>query len=104
MTLLESLIALVVLGLSAVGFLDLFQEVSARTAATASRAQVVAVAEATMEHALAEPSGAVPTYPDSAGLRRRVELRAHATGLRELVVTVERDGGGRVSLHRLVGP
>jgi type II secretory pathway pseudopilin PulG len=105
MTLLESLVALVVLGLSAVGFLDLFQAVSARTAATAGRAQVLAIAESTMERVLVDAAAPVGTpvvaLPDSAGVQRRIEVRPHATGLREIVVTVETATGGRMALHRL---
>lgn len=102
MTLLEAMVALVVLGLSAVGFLDLFQQVATRTARTAGRAEVLAVAEATMERALLDRRGDAAL--DSAGLARRVEWRAHPTGMRELVVTVEGQAGGRVTLHRLVTP
>ncbi|MCU0624788.1 MAG: hypothetical protein MUF53_13135 [Gemmatimonadaceae bacterium] len=101
MTLLESLVALVVLGLSAVGFLDLFQAVSARTAATAGRAQVLAIAESTMERVLVDAAAPVGALPDSAGVQRRIEVRPHATGLREIVVTVEAATGGRMALHRL---
>lgn len=102
MTLLEAMVALVILGLSATGFLELFQQVSSQTAVTASRAEVLAVAEATMERAILD-GAAAPAPSDSAGLMRRLEWRAHPSGLRELVVTVEAPRGGRVELHRLVG-
>jgi Tfp pilus assembly protein PilE len=102
MTLLESFIALVVLGLSALGFLELFQQVAARTAATAGRAHIVAIAEATMERALSDRSAIAPTVRDSAGVRQRVELRQHPSGLLDVVVTVEHARDGQITLHRLV--
>ncbi|MDX2183247.1 MAG: type II secretion system protein [Gemmatimonadaceae bacterium] len=102
MTLLESLVALVVLGLSALGFLELFQQVAARTAATAGRAEVLAIAEATMERALSDRATLAPALRDSAGYRQRLDVQPHPTGLLEVVVTVEHARDGRVTLHRLV--
>lgn len=102
MTLLESLVALVVLGLSALGFLELFQQVAARTAATAGRAQVLAIAEATMERALSDRASIAPMVRDSGGVRRQIEVQQHPSGLLDVVVTVEDARDGRVTLHRLV--
>lgn len=101
MTLLESLVALVVLGLAATGFLELFQGASRAATDRAQWQRAVAVAESTMEGALAGESLVADTL---GGLRRRVEVRRRDDGLREIVVTVAVPGGGdaRVELHRLV--
>jgi type II secretory pathway pseudopilin PulG len=100
MTLLETLVALVVLGLAATGFLELFQRASAATADRAAWQRAVAVAETTMESVLA---GAPATGDTLGGLRRRVEVRPRPDGLREVVVTVALPGAGdaRVELRRL---
>lgn len=100
MTLLESLVALVILGLAATGFLELFQRASRAAGDRAAWQRAVAVAESTMEGALA---GADVTGDTLGGLRRRVEVRARPDGLREVVVTVVLPGAGdaKVELHRL---
>lgn len=101
MTLLESIVALVILGLAAVGFLELFQRASVATRDTASWSRAVAVAELTMERAVVQ-STAVSDSVD--GISRRVEIRPWTNGLREIVVTVDvpPPAGARVVLHRLV--
>ncbi|MCU0627099.1 MAG: type II secretion system GspH family protein [Gemmatimonadaceae bacterium] len=100
MTLLESLIALVILALAATGFLELFQRAAAASHDRIAWQHAVAIAESTMERALVD--GEVPA--DSAGWRRRVERRPAEDGLQELVVRVERANASalRVELHRLV--
>ncbi len=101
MTLLESIVALVILGLAAVGFLELFQRVSVSTRDTASWSHAVAVAELTMERAVLSADASTDSI---GGMRRRVELRPWKHGLREIVVTVEVPPplGASVVLHRLV--
>lgn len=101
MTLLESIVALVILGLAAVGFLELFQRASVATRDTASWSRAVAVAELTMERAVLQSTAS----RDSAdGLQRRVEIRPWKNGLREIIVTVDVPPpvGASVVLHRLV--
>jgi type II secretory pathway pseudopilin PulG len=102
MTLLESIVALVILGLAATGFLELFQRVSVATRDTAAWSHAVRVAELTMERAVISPQVLGDTLD---GVRRRVELRPWGTtGLREITVSVEVPPPGRatVTLHRLV--
>lgn len=101
MTLLESLVALVILGLAAVGFLELFQRASLATRDTAAWSHAVRVAELTMERAVLMPA---PVRDTIGGLPRRVELRPWGAGLQELVVSVEvpPPAGATVRLHRLV--
>jgi len=101
MTLLESIVALVILGLAAVGFLELFQRASVATRDTASWSRAVAVAELTMERAVLQAE----TKRDSIeGLARRIEVREWANGVREVIVTVDVPPpvGASVVLHRLV--
>jgi type II secretory pathway pseudopilin PulG len=101
MTLLESIVALVILGLAAVGFLELFQRASVATRDAASWSRAVAVAELTMERAVLRTAASGDTVD---GTGRRVELRPWTGGLREIIVTVDVPPpvGARVVLHRLV--
>jgi type II secretory pathway pseudopilin PulG len=102
MTLLESLVALVILGLAAVGFLELFQRVSATTRDTVAWTRAVQVAETTMERAIiGEQVQATDTLD---GLRREVRVRPWRAGLREISVTVHLPppGVAQVEIRRLV--
>ncbi len=102
MTLLESIVALVILGLAATGFLELFQRASVATRDTAEWSRAVRVAEYTMERAVLAPEALRDTL---AGVSRRVEVQAWgATGLRQVTVSVDLapSGTAKVTLHRLV--
>jgi type II secretory pathway pseudopilin PulG len=101
MTLLESLVALVILGLAATGFLELFQQASAATGDTAAWARAVAAAEVTMERAVV--TGVAPR--DSVdGMLPRVSIVPWQRGLRQITVTVDvpPPAGASVVLERLV--
>lgn len=102
MTLLESIVALVVLGLAAVGFLELFQRASVATRDTAAWSHAVAEAELAMERAVLQPQATSDTVR---GMRRRIEIRPWAGGLSEIIVDVALPppAGAHVVLHRLVG-
>jgi type II secretory pathway pseudopilin PulG len=102
MTLLESIVALVVFGLAAIGFLELFQRVQASAVDAVAWTRAVDVAEATLERAaLGEALVADDTL---AGLRRRVRIVPYAARLRRVTVTVELPAPqrGEFELHRLV--
>ncbi len=101
MTLLESIVALVILGLAAVGFLELFQRATVATRDTAAWSRAVAVAELSMEQSVLRTSASRDTVD---GMSRRIEIRPWAGGLREIVVTVDVPPpvGASVVLHRLV--
>jgi hypothetical protein len=104
MTLLESIIATVILGLAAVGFLELFQRATVATRDNGGWARAVAAAESGMEAALLVPAAREDTV---AGLRRRVALQpGPVPGTREILVTVDAPApfGAHVELRRLVGP
>jgi type II secretory pathway pseudopilin PulG len=102
MTLLESIVATVILGLAAVGFLELFQRATIATRDAGSWSRAVAAAERSMESAVLRPE-AVSDSVD--GMRRRIELRqSRVPGVREIVVIVDvpPPTGARVELRRLV--
>ena len=103
LTLLESMVALVILGLVVTGFLEVFQGSSrlARNAETWSTA--VAYAEDGME--LVKSGEELPREALPGGFERHVETQPWRRGIRLVTVIVSLpDGGrgGRVSLERLV--
>jgi len=105
LTLLETMVALVILGLVVLGFLAVFQS-SARLAGDSERwSQAVAYAEDAMETVKLDPplGSAGPARAGLAGgFARSVEARAWDDSLRLVTVVVTLPGGGRVTLNRLV--
>ena len=95
MTLLETLVALVILGLAGVGFLQGFQATSRNNASTQAWVEAVSAAEAAMEET---KLGAPPTSD------ARVEVRPWpgAPDVDLVTVTVALPDGGSFVLHRLV--
>lgn len=106
MTLLEALLALVIIGLSAVGYLDVFQG-SARSVRNAGEwTRMVALAESAMEgatlgDALQAQQGALPDEDRAAGWGERIEVRPWRPGVNEIVVTVTAPRGTTFTLRRL---
>jgi type II secretory pathway pseudopilin PulG len=102
-TLLEAMVALVILGLSAVGYLDVFQS-SARSVRDADEwARTVAVAQSTMEAAAlgdALQAQDAALVPDER-FTRRVEVRPWSGRVSEVVVTVTSPRGTTFTLRRL---
>ena len=101
MTLLEALAALVILGTTAVGFLEVFHTTARVTRDAGDWAQVTAYAESVMERTkLGDPAGDEP--PDGPrDASARVETRAWAPGVNEVIVVVTSSTGRRLELHRL---
>jgi len=100
MTLLEALAALVILGTTAVGFLEVFHT-SARTARDAGEwAQVTSYAESLMEETKLDSADPAPVDAPR-GMSARVETRPWAPGVSEVVVVVTSATGRRLELHRL---
>lgn len=100
MTLLESLAALVILGTTAVGFLEVFHTTARVTRDAGDWAQVTAYAESVMERT--KVGGDVDAVADaSRGVSARVEMRPWAPGVSEVTVVVTSAGGRRLELHRL---
>ena len=103
MTLLEALVALVILGLTGVGFLEAFQGAGRAARNAAAWSTAVAYAEAGMEQAVLgapfQPSADADSLP---GFRREVAVRPWRGAVDEVTVTVTLPSGARMSLHRLV--
>ena len=108
MTLLEALLALVILGLSAVGYLDVYQA-SARSVRDAGEwTQVVALAESAMEGATLgdalqaqEAQGGTRRSTQSSGFGQDVTMRPWRPGVNEIVVTITSPRGLTFTLRRL---
>jgi type II secretory pathway pseudopilin PulG len=105
MTLLEGILALVILGLSAVGYLEVFQA-SARAVGSADQwERATAVAESALEHALvARRDGQpIPTaLSTNPGYSARVDVVPWRGRVSDMVVTVVLPDGRALSVHRLV--
>ena len=99
MTLLEALVALVIMGLAAAGFLEAFQGASRSARDAQQWAQAVGYAEAGMESAALGVAADDEPLP---GLTRQVEARPWRGGVDEVTVTVTMPRGGRYVLRRLV--
>ncbi len=104
MTLLESMVALVVLGLAGVGFLEVFQGSARSTGDASTWIQAVAFAEASMEES--KLGGPVPGAGDASlpgGFTRAIDVRPWlgARDVELVTVTVTMPGGGAFVLRRL---
>ncbi len=102
MTLFEALVALVILGLSAVGVLEALHVNSRSTREAVVWAQAVGIAEAGIEETklgAAPSSDALP-----AGFARAIDAQPWPAvpGVQRVTVTVTLPGGGSFVLHRLV--
>ena len=92
MTLLEALVALVILGLSAVGCLQRFQSDATAVRRAAEWERAVAAAESRMEEA--------KLHPAESGVR--VEAWSGRSSVRDLQVSVRLPDGATFVLHRLL--
>ena len=101
MTLLESLAALVILGTTAVGFLEVFHTTARATRSATEWAQVTEYAESVMEATKVETSSAAVSGDSPRGLSARVESRPFAPGVSEVFVVVTSASGRRLELRRL---
>ena len=99
MTLLESLAALVILGTTAVGFLEVFHTTAHVTREATEWTQVTAYAESVMEET--KVSGADAALDAPRGVSARVETRPWAPGVNEVTVVVTSADGRRLELRRL---
>lgn len=104
LTLLETMVALVILGLVVVAALQLFVGTSRLTRDAETWAQAVAYAENAMERAKSEPawSGPLGTEALPGGFERSIESRPVAPGLRRVSVIVTLPDEGRFVLDRLM--
>jgi len=100
-TLLESLAALVVLGTTAVGFLEVFHTTARATRNAGEWARVTAFAESVMEETKLDAASGAPQLDGPRDVSARVERRAWAPGVTEVIVVVTSGDGRRLELRRL---
>ncbi|MEO6444474.1 MAG: type II secretion system protein [Gemmatimonadaceae bacterium] len=111
MTLLEALLALVILGLSAVGYLDVFQSSARAVQVTDEWTQAVSIAESAMEAATLgdalQAQGALGTSGRTesitGGFQRRIAVQPWRGRVHEIVVVVTTPRGVTFTLRRLAG-
>ena len=101
MTLLEALAALVILGTTAVGFLEIFHTTARAARNAADWAGVVAYTESVMEQTKVDADQVSAPLDAPAGASARVETRAWAPGVTEVIVVTTSRDGRRFELHRL---
>jgi Tfp pilus assembly protein PilV len=101
MTLLESLAALVILGTTAVGFLEVFHTTARVTRDASDWAQVSALAESAMERTKLGEAEAEIASDAPRGASTRIESRPFAPGVTEVIVVVTSPTGRRLELRRL---
>lgn len=106
MTLLEPLVALVILGLAAVGFLEVFQGTSRATRDAEEWVQAVSYAEATMEQTKlgpgAEDGAMSPPLPTGFARHVNVESMPRTPGVEAVTVRITLPRGGAFVLQRVV--
>jgi Tfp pilus assembly protein PilV len=98
MTLLEVLASLVILGTTAVGFLEVFHATSRATRNASDWTELSAYAESVME---ATKLGAMDGGDAPNGFAAHVETRAWAPGVSDVIVVATSRNGERLELHRL---
>lgn len=106
MTLFETLVALVILGLTSVGFLGAFQASSRSVRDAEAWVRAVGYAEAAMEQTKLGTGADDLTLrePLPPGFARDMDVQPWlgTPGLERVTVTVTLPGGGSFELHRLV--
>jgi prepilin-type N-terminal cleavage/methylation domain-containing protein len=103
LTLLEVLVALVILGLVGLGYLQLFHQSHRVVADSRQWLAAVVYAEDAMEKVKGQgitSVSAAENLPD--GFRRQVSTRSSGPGLMAVKVTVSLPGGGSFDLDRLL--
>ena len=106
MTLLESLVALVILGLTALGFLQAFQVTTRSTRSSSDWVQAVSYAESAMEETKLGTNPVPFADSLSSGHTRTMDVQPWPgiAGVEQVTVTVTLPGGGTFVLQRLVRP
>ena len=106
LTLLETMIALVILGLVGVAFLGVFTQASRTTAELDLWSTAVVHAEAGMELAIVDARGSTSRSPERLGgdFSRVTTVQPWVGGADLVTVTVEFPDGRRYALRRLLGP
>ena len=104
MTLLEAIVALVILGLVVLSYLELFAGTVRSSDQAQTWSQAVVYAEDAMERAKLEEAGprVVPAERLGGGFERRVEVNPYGQGLARVIVVVALPRGGQFELQRLI--
>ena len=102
LTLLEVLVALVVLTMVGVSYLQLFSESHRVVGASQQWSDAVAYAQDAMEHA--KLTGTDPQGPLPGGFRRQISRQPFGSGYTLVTVSVTLPNGARYDLHRLTRP
>ena len=103
MTLLEALVALVILGASAAGFLGVFQNSARAVQSAESWNRASAAAEATVAEAVrAAKEGASALLPEAPGVKTTVVTTPWSAAVDDIVVQVRLPDGRAMTVHRLV--
>ena len=102
-TLLEAMVALVILGLVVVGYLEVFSSAVRTVQHTETWTQAVSYAADGMELARLDLAGTLARGREhlSGGFARQVQMQPAGEGLRLVSVTVLFPDGGEYTLHRL---
>ena len=103
LTLLEVMVALVILGLVTTGFLETFAGALRATARARSWAQALVYAEQAQEAIRIDGAGSAAAHvPLGGGFSRRIALRPWRRGITRATVTISLPDGARFELERLV--
>ena len=106
MTLLEALVALVILGASAAGVLGVFQNGARSVQSADAWNRASAAAEAALEESVRAriegTAGAVPAEGHETGLETRVDVQRWRGDVEDIVVRVTLADGRSMTVHRLV--
>jgi prepilin-type N-terminal cleavage/methylation domain-containing protein len=104
LTLLETMVALVILGLVVLGYLELFGTTVRAAGGAETWSQAIAYAEDGMERIKLDPGDAVSRGEETlpGGFGRRANAQPWQNGLQHVTVIVTLPGGGEFALSRLV--
>jgi prepilin-type N-terminal cleavage/methylation domain-containing protein len=104
LTLLETMVALVILGLVVLGYLELFGTTVRAAGGAETWSQAVAYAEEGMERVKLDPREEVSRGGEAlpGGFERHVRAEPWSGGLQRVSVVVMLPGGGEFALDRLV--
>ncbi len=104
LTLLETMVALVILGLVVVAYLEVFAATTRTVRNAETWSQAVAYAENAMEVVKIDPRNALAGGSEQlgGGFERQVETRHWSEGIQLVTVRVSLPDGGRFTLNRLI--
>ena len=102
MTLLEALVALVILGASAAGFLGVFQNSARSVQSAAAWNEATARAAATLEDAVRAAKEGTTAAASIGNAQTRVDIQPWSATVDDIVVQATLPDGRTLTVHRLV--